>query len=86
MSPLSPEEFEFLSRNQDKSDTGKALKTPACGWFVSDADFDGLVSLYGPYWQAEKAWEKHQELEAFAAMVGYAPRLTILPVEGIKPA
>lgn len=82
MSPLPPERVEFLDRNRKQVD---AVIVPH-GWFVSDADFDGLVSLYGPYWQAEKAWEKHQELEAFAIAIGYAPRVTILPVTGIKPA
>lgn len=52
------------------------------GWVVTDADYDGYVTLHGPYWDPMEAQRKVEEL----THPSEAPRLTLIPIERIRPA
>lgn len=58
---------------------------PRAGWFVAEADYDGFVTLHGPYWEAEKAAEKQRAVEAVEHFQNFPGRVTLIPVEGIRP-
>lgn len=49
------------------------------GYFIAEADSDGFVTLYGPYWDGESAAARFDELSTPGSHITH----TLIPVVGI---